>query len=114
MTQGVILAPGPHFSSGHDLREPRACTTDLSASRAGAEAQMAREKEIYLGFCERWRNIPKPTIAVEGKIAGGLMLIWPCDIIIASEEFRPVSCTRVRRQHCGSDGVPTVRPGRPG
>jgi enoyl-CoA hydratase len=49
---------------------------------------MAREKEVYLGFCERWRNIPKPTIAVvQGKcIAGGLMLIWPCDIIIASED----------------------------
>ena len=29
----------------------------------GAEAQMSREEEIYLGFSERWRNIPKPTIA---------------------------------------------------
>ena len=49
---------------------------------------MAREKEIYIGFCERWRNIPKPTLAaVQGKvIAGGLMLIWPCDIIIASDD----------------------------
>jgi len=49
---------------------------------------MAREKEIYLGFSERWRNVPKPTIAaVQGKcIMGGLMLIWPCDIIIASED----------------------------
>ena len=54
----------------------------------GAEAQMAREKEIYLGFSERWRNIPKPTIAeVQGKvIAGGLMLVWPCDLIITSED----------------------------
>jgi enoyl-CoA hydratase len=55
---------------------------------AGAEAQMAREKEIYLGFSERWRNFAKPTIAqVQGKcIAGGLMLVWPCDIIIAAED----------------------------
>src|SRR3546814_12957642 len=37
---------------------------------------------------ERWRNISKPTIAeVQGKcIAGGLMLIWPCDLIIAGED----------------------------
>ena len=92
----ILAANGPHFSSGHDLREPNAYQamsdydtvgTWCGFTCAGAEAQMAREKEIYLGFCERWRNIPKPTIAaVQGKcIAGGLMLIWPCDIIIAAE-----------------------------
>jgi enoyl-CoA hydratase len=49
---------------------------------------MAREDEIYVGFCERWRNIPKPTIAaVQGRcVAGGLMLCWPSDIIIAAED----------------------------
>jgi enoyl-CoA hydratase len=93
----VLAANGPHFSSGHDLREQdpyqkmadfRTVGTWCGFTCAGAEAQMAREKEIYLGFCERWRNIPKPTIAaVQGKvIAGGLMLIWPCDIIIASDD----------------------------
>jgi enoyl-CoA hydratase len=56
--------------------------------QAGAEGRMAREQEIYLGFCERWRNLPKPTIAqVQGRcIAGGLCLVWPMDIIIASED----------------------------
>jgi enoyl-CoA hydratase/carnithine racemase len=93
----ILAANGPHFSSGHDLREQDAYQkmsefktvgTWCGFTCAGAEAQMAREKEIYLGFCERWRNIPKPTIAaVQGKVvAGGLMLIWPCDIIIASED----------------------------
>lgn len=93
----ILAANGPHFSSGHDMREPnphqnmsdyRTVGTWCGFTCAGAEAQMAREKEIYLGFCERWRNIPKPTIAaVHGKVvAGGLMLIWPCDIIIASED----------------------------
>src|SRR5207253_2819824 len=55
---------------------------------AGAEGWMAREKELYIGMSERWRNMAKPTIAeVQGKcIAGGLMLVWPCDLIIASED----------------------------
>jgi enoyl-CoA hydratase len=39
-------------------------------------------------MCRRWREIPKPTIAmVQGAcIAGGLMLAWICDVIIASED----------------------------
>ncbi len=92
----VLAGEGPHFSAGHDLRE----TDRIEAMRshptvgtwcgfecAGAEAQMAREKELYIGFSERWRNIPKPTIAqVHGKvIAGGLMLMWPCDLVVAAE-----------------------------
>jgi hypothetical protein len=36
----------------------------------------------------RWRNLPKPTIVqVQGKaIAGGLMLVWPFDLIVASDD----------------------------
>ena len=93
----ILAANGPHFSSGHDLRETdaaksiaeyRTVGTWSGFDRDGSENMMAREKEIYLGFCERWRNIPKPTIAeVHGKcIAGGLMLVWPCDIVIASDD----------------------------
>jgi enoyl-CoA hydratase/carnithine racemase len=94
----ILAANGPHFSSGHDLREANGGKTMRDEYEpvgtwcgftcAGAEAQMAREKELYIGLCERWRNIPKPTIAaVHGRcIMGGLMLIWPCDIIIASED----------------------------
>ncbi|MFZ3033293.1 MAG: enoyl-CoA hydratase [Parvibaculum sp.] len=93
----ILAAIGPHFSSGHDLRErdTHAAMKDYPTvgtwcgfECAGAEAQMAREKEIYIGFSERWRNIPKPTIAeVQGKcIAGGLMLVWPCDIIVAADD----------------------------
>jgi enoyl-CoA hydratase len=93
----ILAANGPHFSSGHDLSEEdkteamsewKTVGTWCGFGCAGAEAQMSREKEIYLGLSERWRNIPKPTIAqVQGKcIAGGLMLAWPCDLIIASED----------------------------
>jgi enoyl-CoA hydratase len=90
----VLAANGPHFSSGHDLRD----TTSMSDfdpvgnwggfDKPGQEGPQAIEEEIYLGFCWRWRNLPKPTIAeVQGKvIAGGLMLVWVCDIIIATQD----------------------------
>lgn len=90
----VLSADGPHFSSGHDLRDGSSMSdfapvgTWGGSSLPGAEGHMAVEQEIYLGFCWRWRNLPKPTIAqVHGKtIAGGLMLAWVCDLIIASED----------------------------
>lgn len=93
----ILAAEGPHFSSGHDLREEdrmeamsrfETVGTWCGFAQPGAEGLMAREEEVYLGFSDRWRNIPKPTIAeVHGKvISGGLMLIWPCDLIIAAED----------------------------
>jgi enoyl-CoA hydratase len=93
----ILAANGKHFSAGHDLSEKnyRGVMKDYARIApvcgfecAGAESQMAREEELYLGLSERWRNIPKPTIAaVQGKcIAAGLMLAWPCDIIIASDD----------------------------
>ncbi len=93
----ILAANGPHFSSGHDLREgdrpPEMAKhepvgTWCGFGCRGAEGLMAIEKEMYLGFSERWRNLPKVTIAqVHGKvIAGGLMLVWPCDLIVASDD----------------------------
>jgi enoyl-CoA hydratase len=93
----ILAAKGPHFSAGHDLRETSTRKAMQERKRVGswsdddwegAEAYYCREKEIYEGFCKRWRDLAKPTIAsVHGKsIAGGLMLIWPCDFVIASED----------------------------
>lgn len=90
----ILGANGKHFSSGHDLRD-RAGFDEFETvgpvggfTKPGDEGLMAREEEIYLGFCNRWRALPKPTIAqVQGKvIAGGLMLMWPCDLVVASED----------------------------
>ena len=90
----VLDANGPHFSSGHDLADQTSMEEFQPVSnwggfgKAGAEGYQSQEEEIYLGLCWRWRNLPKPTIAqVHGKvIAGGLMLIWVCDLIIASDD----------------------------
>lgn len=90
----ILAADGPDFSSGHDLRggfdvhgEPTArLGSDYGAP--GIEGHMAFEDEMYLGLCRRWRRIDKPTIAqVQGRvIAGGLMLVWPMDLIVASDD----------------------------
>ena len=94
----VLRGEGKHFSSGHDLGTPdratwtrdvdRKSTWYEGAGKPGAERGYATEQEIYLGLSRRWRELPKPTVAaVQGAcIAGGLMLAWPCDIIVASED----------------------------
>jgi len=92
----ILAADGPDFSSGHDLTDKASRVGDYGApvtgtggfGLAGPEGYFAKEQEVFLGFCWRWRNLPKPVIvAVQGRaIAGGLMLIWPFDIIIASDD----------------------------
>ncbi|MBO6557397.1 MAG: enoyl-CoA hydratase [Pseudomonadales bacterium] len=91
----VLTADGPDFSSGHDMkdREPmdhKPVGTWGGFRQPGIEGHWSYEEELYLGFCWRWRNIPKPTmVAVQGRvIAGGLMLVWPFDIIIAADNAR--------------------------
>src|SRR4051795_10009885 len=94
----VLAGAGDHFSAGHDIGTPERDADTTFPRRAGiwwdhtdkdgADRRYAREIEVYLGMCRRWREIPKPTIAmVQGAcIAGGLMLAWVCDLIVASED----------------------------
>ena len=94
----VLRGAGRHFSAGHDIGSPGR-DVDLPPAapvtlwgdhtrQAGAARQYVREQDLYLGMCRRWRELPKPTVAAVhgGCIAGGLMLAWVCDIIVASED----------------------------
>jgi enoyl-CoA hydratase len=93
----VLAGSGKHFSAGHDIGTPgrdialsfdRAHLLPDHVGRPGAELLYTREQEVYLGMCRRWRDLPKPTIAMVqgGCIAGGLMLAWVCDLIVASDD----------------------------
>jgi len=90
----VLQADGPHFSSGHDLRDTESFDEfDLVAPQGGFDApgqegHMAWEEELYFQMCWRWRNLPKPLLAAaHGKtIAGGLMLLWVADVIVAADD----------------------------
>ena len=94
----VLAGAGDHFSAGHDIGSPE---RDIDTSferkavlwwdhvdRAGADSRFARESEVYLGMCRRWREIPKPMVAmVQGAcIAGGLMLAWCADLVVAADD----------------------------
>ncbi len=93
----VLAGTGKHFSAGHDIGTPgrdlhktfdRKHLLPDHTNKPGAELLYTREQEVYLNMCRRWRDVPKPTIAmVQGAcIAGGLMLAWVCDLIVASED----------------------------
>lgn len=94
----VLAGAGEHFSAGHDIGTPgrdahlpferRAGLWWDHSDKTGAESRFARESEVYLGMCRRWRELPKPVVAsVQGAcVVGGLMLAWICDLIVASED----------------------------
>lgn len=83
----VLRANGKHFSAGHDI-SPESAKLFSDLRKKGLQGIYDWERKHYLGWTRKWRDIPKPTIAaVQGAcIAGGLMLCWPCDLIIASDD----------------------------
>ena len=93
----VLGGEGKNFSAGHDIGTPgrdvhkhfeNRLMVPGHVNKPAAELLYTREQEQYLGMCRRWRDVPKPTVAmVQGAcIAGGLMLAWICDLIIATDD----------------------------
>ena len=94
----ILAGAGDHFSAGHDIGTPardipepferRATQWWDHADKSDSESTFVREREAYIGLCRRLRAVPKPTVAqVQGAcVAGGLMLAWCCDLIVASED----------------------------
>lgn len=79
----ILRANGKHFSAGHDLSAGKDRTTKMTLAEL-----YDFETHSYVGYSLKWRNVPKPSIAaVQGRcIAAGLMLAWPCDLIVVSED----------------------------
>ncbi len=81
----ILQANGKHFSAGHDIR---AVGNGDAPPEKWTVAQIYEiEARRFLEYSLRWRNVPKPSIAaVQGVcIAGGLLLCWPCDLIVAAD-----------------------------
>jgi enoyl-CoA hydratase len=85
----VLRSEGKHFSAGHDMQgggDPTLGPQRVDGALT-VDTYYDWEERGYLHYATRWRNLVKPSIAaVQGKcIAAGLMLCWPCDLIIAAE-----------------------------
>lgn len=85
----LLMAEGDHFSAGHDLGTPD--EKDDQQARPiekGVRGRYRRSRDLYIDFTLRWRDLPKPTIAVvQGYcIFGGWMIASAMDMIFAAED----------------------------
>jgi enoyl-CoA hydratase len=111
----VLRGEGPSFSSGHDLGSAEAheemepgpgqhpSFRTNGGTRTGAERRMLQEWHYYFENTKRWRNLRKITIAsVQGPVyAGGLMLMWACDLIVAADDATFADVVGARLGMCG-------------
>jgi len=84
----VLSGAGEHFSSGHDIGTPEDVADRQRRYPKDGFGHYKQMRAITLEDTLRWRNLPKPTIAmVHGYcIFGGWMFASAMDIIFASED----------------------------
>ena len=85
----LLMAEGDHFCAGHDLGTPDEMTDQQERPIAlGVRGRYRRSKDLYVDFTLRWRDLPKPTIAVvQGYcIFAGWMVASSMDMIFAAQD----------------------------
>ena len=84
----VLSGAGPSFSSGHDLDSEESLEYRKRVDTGDDFVRSERLREIYIESHLRWRNLPKPTVAmVHGYcIYGGWMIAATMDVIIAADD----------------------------
>jgi enoyl-CoA hydratase len=111
----VLAGAGPSFSSGHDVGSAVAQAEiapgpdqldsfrSKGATRIGAEQRMLQEWHFFFQNTLRWRNLRKITLAqVHGSVlAGGLVLMWACDLIVAADNTVFADVVGTRFGMCG-------------
>ena len=107
----ILGGTGPLFSSGHDMgskvamEEYQSHPTMLinGGTRESTEKRMLQEWHYYFENTLRWRNLRKITIAqAQGSIfSAGLMLLWCCDLIVASDDTVFADVVGTRLGMCG-------------
>ncbi|MCY3733637.1 MAG: enoyl-CoA hydratase-related protein, partial [Chloroflexi bacterium] len=85
----VLSGNGPDFSAGHDLGSPsEIADREIRGWAEDFVGVFDRQRDTRIANTMRWRNNPKPTIAmVHGKcIFGGWMVAASMDLIFASDD----------------------------
>jgi len=85
----VLSGEGDHFSAGHDLGTPdEMADREARGYHSDRTGRYDYVRRYFLENTLRWRNLPKPTIAmVQGYcIFGGWMIATAMDVIFASED----------------------------
>lgn len=85
----ILSGEGKHFSAGHDLGTPEEKEDQERRPYAdGVIGNYKKQWDLFVDMGLRWRDIPKPTIAmVHGYcIFGGWLIASTMDIIMASDD----------------------------